>query len=149
MTPVSSLFISLNLSLSSLITSSLVFYSLKDLIFSELLPIFSLASPDTIRLKDEGLLALYKVRGIDSETFGSDFISYSADRLEDALKGLGENWTVSFFLIRKRNYYYPDIEFKSSVSEYIDEKYKERVLRTTVLSLLSCIFLSLSLYFKP
>ena len=96
---------------------------------SELLPLFSLASPDTIRLKDEGLCALFKVKGIDLETFGSDFISYYADRLEDALKGLSENWTVSFFLIRKRNYYYPDIEFKSSVSKYIDKKYKERVLR--------------------
>ena len=96
---------------------------------AELLPIFSLASPDTIRLKDEGLCALFKVKGIDSETFGDDFISYYADRLEDVLKGLSEKWTVSFFLIRKRNYYYPDVEFKSSVSKYIDEKYKERVLR--------------------
>ena len=96
---------------------------------SELLPLFSLAKEDTIRLKDEGLCTLFKVKGIDSETFGSDFFDYYADRLEDALKGLNENWTVSFFLIRKRNYYYPDTLFKSFVSEYIDEKYKERVLR--------------------
>ena len=107
---------------------------------SELLPLFSLADESTIRLKDEGLCALYRVKGIDSETFGKDSFDYYADRLEDALKGLNENWTVSFFLIRKRNYYYPDVEFKSSVSRYIDEKYKERILRNK--NYINNIFLS-------
>ena len=107
---------------------------------SELLPIFSLADESTIRLKDEGLCILYRVKGIDSETFGKDSFDYYADRLEDALKGLNENWTVSFFLIRKRNYYYPDVEFKSSVSRYIDEKYKERILRNK--NYINNIFLS-------
>ncbi len=107
---------------------------------SELLPLFSLANESTIRLKDEGLCALYRVKGIDSETSGKDSFDYYGGRLEDALKGLNENWTVSFFLIRKRNYYYPDVEFKSSVSRYIDEKYKERILRNK--NYINNIFLS-------
>ncbi len=96
---------------------------------SELLPYFSLAKEDVVRLKDEGLLVLYKIRGIDSETMGTESWSYYADRIEDALKGLNENYTVGFYLIRKRNYYYPEIDFTSAVSRYIDEKYKERILR--------------------
>ena len=109
---------------------------------SELLPYFSLAAEDVLRLKDEGLVCLWKLRGIDSETLDKESWSYYADRIEDALKDLGDNYAVDFFLIRKRNFYYPEIDVNSSVSRYITEKYKERILRNK--NYINHIFLSIT-----
>jgi type IV secretion system protein VirB4 len=94
---------------------------------SELLPYFSLTAEDLVRLKDEGLMALWKIEGIDSEMFDQSMFDYYSDKIEDSLKALNDNYTVQFFLIRKKNHYYPSAKFKSEVSAFIDTEHQKHI----------------------
>ena len=89
---------------------------------SDLIAWHTLAAAGVVRCKDESLMKLYRVKGIDVDSLSDDEKAYISMLFENAIRPLSEDkFTISFHVVRKRVKKYLESEFKTPVAKYIDD----------------------------
>ena len=89
---------------------------------SDLIAWHTLAAAGVVRCKDESLMKLYRVKGIDTDSLSDDEKAYISMLFENAVRPLAEDkFTISFHIVRKRVKQYLESEFKNPVAKYIDD----------------------------
>ena len=89
---------------------------------SDLIAWHTLAAAGVVRCKDESLMKLYRVKGIDTDSLSEDEKAYISMLFENAIRPLSEDkFTISFHVVRKRVKKYLESEFKNPVAKYIDD----------------------------
>lgn len=102
----------------------------KDPPASELLSWEVLVSPSIVLTKDNSFLKLYEFIGIDKDGLTETNIDSFAALVEKSLKQLDENFTVGFFVVRKKTKEYLESVFKNETARFIDQARKRDYLLT-------------------
>lgn len=114
---------------------------------SDLIAWHTLAAPGVVRCKDESLIKLYRVKGVDVDSLSEDEKKYISMIFENAVRPLAEDkFTVAFHVVRKSVRNYLKSEFKNPIAKYIDDV-RKTTFENGMKNYINIIFFSIS--WKP
>lgn len=93
---------------------------------SELIPWMLQVSDHLVLNKDGSLLACYALEGLDAADICTDELNQAAETLENALRIFDERISLWWLVDRRRTTLFPAGDFPDPVTEFVNERWKER-----------------------